>query len=195
MADGGYTLKKDSKGRVIGLDTMGWGDYDGLKSSIAKPAVSDIRKPEPLAPAPIKTTTIDLKNLPKTPASSVVDTRPMRYHEGTRRVPKTGPAILKEGEAVVPAEKNPYSKITEGEAKPPKKVHEIRTRRSKNGGYIHEHHHTEPTHHKMEEHTSHSLQEMLDHMKEHMGEEGEPGEEAKETTGTAQQEQALGMEQ
>lgn len=54
-------------------------------------------------------------------------------------------------------------------AKPPKEVHEIRTRKAKSGGYIHEHHHTHPEHYKMEEHTSADPDAMIGHMMEHMG--------------------------
>lgn len=99
------------------------------------------------------------------------------YHKGTPAVPKTGPAILEKGEAVIPAKDNPmnpYDKITEGAKKPKKVLHEIRTRKAKSGGYIHEHHHTEPMHHKMEEHTTPDKDAMAAHMMEHMGSDAAP---------------------
>ena len=125
-----------------------------------------------------------------------IDTTGMTsYKKGTTRVPKTGAYKLHKGEAVIPAENNPmnpYDKITEGQ-KPKKVIHEIRTRKAKSGGYIHEHHHTEPMHHPMEEHTTSDIKGMLSHMADHMG-EGEPGEEKGESSATEAQEQAIGME-
>ncbi len=52
-----------------------------------------------------------------------------------------------------------------GSSKTPKKsVREIRTRKGKSGGYIHEHHHESPEHHPMEEHMSPDQNAMLAHM-------------------------------
>lgn len=119
------------------------------------------------------------------------------YKEGTASVPKTGPAMLHKGEAVIPKEKNPYSAITEGDKKPAKKLKSIHTRRAKSGGYIHEHHYTEPAHHPMEEHTTADAKAMLSHMADHMGEESPAGEAAEEQGpqgAAAAQEHALGME-
>ena len=119
------------------------------------------------------------------------------YAKGTDRVPKTGVYKLHEGEAVIPAKENtmnPYDKVTEGAKKPKKVISEIRTRKAKSGGYIHEHHHSEPAHHKMEEHTTPDLKGMLEHMRDHMGAEGTPGEEKGESSATEAQEQAIGME-
>ncbi|PWT75555.1 MAG: hypothetical protein C5B59_08735 [Bacteroidetes bacterium] len=114
------------------------------------------------------------------------------FKNGTDRVPKTGPYILHEDEAVLTKEENqarkmdPYKLVNE-DKKPPKKLHEIRTRKSTDGKhYIHEHHFTEPAHHKMEEHVSTSS----DHVKSHMPLDEESGE----TPGQEQQEQALGFE-
>jgi hypothetical protein len=93
------------------------------------------------------------------------------YKDGTDFVPKTGPAILHKGEKVTPAKDNPmknvYDKITEGDAKPPKKLKSIHTRKAADGSYIHEHHHHFPEHHKMEEHTSPDDKSMLAHLTEH----------------------------
>lgn len=58
---------------------------------------------------------------------------------------------------------------------PAKEVHEIRTRKGKSGGYIHEHHHTSPEHHPMEEHTSPNQDAMVAHMMQNMGSPN-PGE-------------------
>ncbi len=78
-------------------------------------------------------------------------------HSGTDYVPKTGDYTLEKGEAVVPKEKNMDAMALvpgRSEDKPKKEIHEIRSRKAKSGGIIHEHHHTHPAHHKMEEHTS-----------------------------------------
>lgn len=55
---------------------------------------------------------------------------------------------------------------------PKKEVHEIRTRKGKSGGYIHEHHHTDPDANPMEEHTSPDQAGMLQHMMTNMGDGG-----------------------
>lgn len=86
-----------------------------------------------------------------------------------------------------------YKLVTEGGKKPKKVVHEIRTRKSKNGGYIHEHHHTRPEHHPMEEHTTGDMDGMLAHMKDHMTEPSE-GAGSEEQTGAEAQASALGAE-
>lgn len=105
------------------------------------------------------------------------------FKKGTDYVPKTGTYKLHEGEAVIPKEKNmmanPIKDSVMGEKKPKKEIKEIRTRKAKSGGYIHEHHHTAPEHHPMEEHATQSQDGMVDHMMQHMGEPN-PGEEAAE---------------
>jgi hypothetical protein len=93
------------------------------------------------------------------------------YKHGTDYVPKTGPAILHKGEKVTPEKDNmdPMALVPgRSEEKPKKVIHEIRTRKAKTG-FIHEHHHTRPEHHKMDEHTSPDVKGMLAHMGEHMG--------------------------
>ncbi len=105
------------------------------------------------------------------------------YKHGTDYVPKTGPAILHKGEAVLnkhEAEQHRiYGHTAEalgGEQEKAKKViKEIRTRRGHKGGYIHEHHHTVPEQHPMEEHVSPDQDAMVSHMMEHMGQPN-PGE-------------------
>lgn len=57
-----------------------------------------------------------------------------------------------------------------GKSKAPKKeVHEIRTRKGKSGGFLHEHHHTDPAKHPMEEHVSPDQDAMVQHMMQNMG--------------------------
>jgi hypothetical protein len=105
------------------------------------------------------------------------------YKKGTAYVPKTGKAILHEGEAVIPAEKNnamglAESALAHGEQKEPpkpkKRIKSIHTRKAKSGGYIHEHHHTRPDHHPVEEHVSADKEAMLAHMAEQAPNMGEP---------------------
>lgn len=52
---------------------------------------------------------------------------------------------------------------------PKKEIKHVITRKSKNGGHIHEHHHTHPDHHPMEEHTTHGDDAMVEHLLQHMG--------------------------
>lgn len=66
-------------------------------------------------------------------------------------------------------------KMSGGEDTPKKEIHHIRTRKVSGGGYIHEHHHTRPEYHPMEEHTSADQDGMVDHMMQNMGEPN-PGE-------------------
>lgn len=135
------------------------------------------------------------------PGEKRIDTSEMTkplgsFKKGTDYVPKTGVYKLHEGEKVTPAEDNPmnpYSKVTEGMEKPKKVLKEVRTRKAKSGGYIHEHHHTEPMHHPMEEHTTSDMKGMLAHMKEHMNDEAE-GANENEQSGAEAQEKAVGME-
>jgi len=101
-------------------------------------------------------------------------------HGGT--VEKTGMALVHKGETVVPKEKNMhdmYGLAKEGmsghEDKPAKVIHHIRTRKTANGGHVHEHHHTMPDVHPMEEHATMGDDAMADHMMEHMGSPN-PGE-------------------
>ncbi len=94
-------------------------------------------------------------------------------HKGTDYVPKTGNYKLKEGEAVTPAEKNPmnpYSKITEGDKKPAKKMlKSMHVRKAHDGSHIVEHHHHAPHDGKehMEEHTASDMKGLMAHMEEH----------------------------
>jgi hypothetical protein len=103
-------------------------------------------------------------------------TKPLAsFKKGTTSVPKTGPAIVHKGEAVIPAKENSmsdglYDKVPGMPAhKPKKEIDHIRTSKAKSGGYIHEHHHTAPEHHPKETHVSATKKDMLAHMAQHMG--------------------------
>ena len=92
------------------------------------------------------------------------------YKDGTDYVPKTGPAILHEGEKVTPAKDNPMASLFDkvpgrkAEEKAPKKIKSIHTRKTADGKYIHEHHHHHSEQHPMEEHTSADVAGMQQHM-------------------------------
>lgn len=58
--------------------------------------------------------------------------------------------------------------------KPKKEIKEVRTRKGKSGGFIHEHHHTHSDHHPVEEHTSANDQAMMAHMAASMGQGAAP---------------------
>lgn len=58
---------------------------------------------------------------------------------------------------------------------PKKEIKHIITSKAANGGFVHEHHHTHPEHHKAETHISPDMDALHDHMEEHMGEPN-PGE-------------------
>ena len=66
-----------------------------------------------------------------------------KYHKGVASVPETGPAILKKGEKVVPAEKNPDNPDNKGdhmsEHSPEEKAHFSRAMHKLHGGALHRH--------------------------------------------------------
>lgn len=103
-------------------------------------------------------------------------TKPLtKYHGGTPYVPKTGPAILEKGEAVIKKEDNPmhnpaamYDTVMPGMKKAPKEIDHMRVRKAK-GGHVVEHHHTSPGDHKMEEHVMTNMAALHDHLEKHMG--------------------------
>jgi hypothetical protein len=108
------------------------------------------------------------------------------YKKGTDYVPKTGPAILHQGEKVIPAKDNKVDNkvdktydLVKGmgkhEAAPKKEIAHIKTSKAHGGGYVHEHHHTRPEHHPVEHHVSKDQDAMVDHMMQHMGDQN-PGE-------------------
>jgi hypothetical protein len=153
--------------------------------------IDPIGLPRP-EPGPAKPITVQPVGIGR-PTSPVAGTGTPSYKHGTDYVPKTGPAHLHKGEAVLNKDdadeyrnskgKNMHSiydaashSLGGDHDKPAKEIKEIRTRKSKNGGYVHEHHHHSPEHHPMEEHTSSDQEGMVDHMMQHMGtpNEGEP---------------------
>lgn len=104
------------------------------------------------------------------------------YKKGTNYVPKTGPAIIHEGEAIIPKDKNKMhtdkmkaSLSDEDTPKPKKEIKHIKTRKTKDGKYIHTHEHHRPEHHPDEEHVSNNMDELKKHMEAHMG-DAEPAE-------------------
>jgi hypothetical protein len=120
---------------------------------------------------------------PKPKATPVKKSTPS-YKTGTDYVPKTGPAILHKGEAVLKksdADVHRAHKFDVGgelggsEAKPKKEIDHIKTKKAKSGGYVHTHVHTHPEHHPDEQHVSASQDDMVNHMMDHMGEPN-PGE-------------------
>ena len=60
------------------------------------------------------------------------------------------------------------------EDKPKKELSHIETKKAKNGGYIHTHHHTRPDHHPAEEHISADDAAMQAHMMASMGDGAPP---------------------
>lgn len=97
-------------------------------------------------------------------------TKPLgSYKKGTPSVPKTGTYKLHEGEAVIPADKNPYSMVSGRKPRKSKKVVKHITTRKAKGGYIAENHHTESSEHPMEEHVLPDMAALQGHMEDHMG--------------------------
>lgn len=108
------------------------------------------------------------------------------YAKGTDYVPKTGPAKLHEGEAVLPkdeaakhrAMKSGASELG-GDGKPAKEIAHIVVKKAKGKDgktvHIHTHVHTHPMHHPDETHMTEGNDGLADHMMEHMG-EANPGE-------------------
>lgn len=146
------------------MSLLGSGIQDVVDDVKSVKSLGGDNRPIPIQPA------IDTTAGVKTPV----------YHKGISVVPKTGPAILEKGEAVVSKEHNPMAGLADmmggkSEDKPKKEIEEIRTRKGKSGGYIHEHHHTHPSHHPREEHVSANQDAMVSHMMQNMGSPN-PGE-------------------
>jgi len=98
-------------------------------------------------------------------------TKPLgSFKKGTNRVPETGIYKLEKDEAVIPAEKNPMNAadamagISKGDKKPPKKIAEIRSKKSHDGKIIHTHMHHHPMHHGDETYVSNDAAAMAKHM-------------------------------
>lgn len=109
------------------------------------------------------------------PGEKLIDTKEMTrplgsFKKGTDRVPKTGVYKLHEGEAVIPAEKNPMnaadamSGISKGDKKPPKKIKEIRSKVTHDGKVVHTHIHHHPMHHDEETYVSNDAAAAGQHM-------------------------------
>ncbi len=125
------------------------------------------------------------------PTSVVKKPAAPKYHDGVDYVPKTGPAILKKGEAVLnPEDAEEHRKEKKSmkkhtidvsdelggkKEKPKKEIKHIITKKSADGKHhIHTHVHTHPEH-PDEEHVSTGNDGLVDHMLEHQGEPN-PGE-------------------
>lgn len=109
---------------------------------------------------------IDVKDMTKPLAGQMPS-----YKDGTDYVPKTGPAMLHKGEAVVPKKDNMVTdKITGGV--PAKVVSHMVHRKHKADHHTVENHHTRPEHHPHEIHHFHgasALDQVHDHLEEHAG--------------------------
>ena len=109
-------------------------------------------------------------------------TKPLAsFKKGTTNVPKTGPAMLHKGEAVIPAQENPmaeglYDKVPGMPAhKPKKEIDHIVHSKAKTGEHVMVHHHTHPEHHPAETHVKKNMDDVHAHLEDHMGEPN-PGE-------------------
>ena len=128
------------------------------------------------------------------PVSSPKKPSSPKYHDGIDYVPKTGPAILKKGEAVLnPEDAAEHRKEKKSmtkhkidvsdelggkKEKPKKEIHEIHIRKVKSGKGTHIviHHHTNATEHPAESHIVDGDDELADHLMTHVGTPN-PGEE------------------
>lgn len=119
----------------------------------------------------------------------------MGYKRGTAYVPKTGPAILHKGEAVIPANKNSMGLAEsalahndrEAPAKPEKKkVKSVHVRKAHKGGFIAETHFTNSLAHPMQEHALSTMDALKEHMQESLGGGSEGG--AEQASGSSQEE-------
>lgn len=147
------------------------------------------KKPDPNATKPTAkslgwadTTTPESK-----PTTAKKPATPPKYHKGTDYVPKTGPAVLKKGEAVLNT--GDASKFREAKNKmadtkwskdakdglggkdenPPKEISHIVHHKTVGGGHHFEHHHTHPNHHPVEHHFAKDDDGMVEHMLQHAG--------------------------
>ena len=127
----------------------------------------------------------------RTAAKGVAGAIPSYKHGGT--VKKTGLALVHKGETVIPVKGN--SKMANwkdaaislgGEDKAPKKeISHIVTRKSANGGHVHEHHHTHSAH-PVEHHVTKGDDEMVEHMLANAGTPN-PGEDTSDQGSPAAQ--------
>ena len=130
----------------------------------------------------------------KTPPAKPKGASPTpKYHKGTDYVPKTGPAILKKGEAVLNTEdasklrevkmskewsKDAKDGLGGKDEKPPKEISHIVHHKMVGGGHHFEHHHTHPAH-PVEHHFAKDDDGMVEHMLQHAGTPN-PGEQEAE---------------
>lgn len=152
------------KAKIAGEILGGMGP--GLLSGIGAALVGPDKTPRPGSQGP-------------PPIQNPPVAKPSGFKHGGK-VEKTGLALVHKGETVIPEGKS-MAKWTDGstglkgKGKAPKKeIHEIRTRKAKSGGFVHEHHHTHPEAHPMEEHVSPDQDAMVQHMMQSMGSGGDP---------------------
>lgn len=141
--------------------------------------------PKPVAPPPTQSNAVKSKaRYGDRPGEKRIDvsemTKPLAsYKHGTNYVPKTGPAILHEGEKVVPKEQNPYAMVKEmaKDKKPKKELREMSVTKSHDGKYIIKHKHHSGAH-EDETHVANDMSELHGHMDKHAGvpKDGEAGE-------------------
>jgi hypothetical protein len=123
-----------------------------------------------------------------TPAPKAAPAKPVgpmpKYHTGTDYVPKTGPAVLKKGEAVLNTKEAAQHRANKGTdmkhmdsvaselggkaEKPKKEIKHMHIKKAANGGHIIRHEHTHPEH-PDEEHTTKTDDELLNHVSQNMG--------------------------
>lgn len=153
--------KEKIAGEILG--GMGPGLLSGIGAALQGP-----KKPSPQA-SPDTTTRSGVISGPAA--------KPSGFKDGGV-VEKTGVAKVHKGEVVIPAKGKGMAwkdatKHLGGKSKGSKKeVREIRTRKGASGGYIHEHHHTDPDANPMEEHTSPDQAGMVQHMLANMPDAG-----------------------
>lgn len=98
-------------------------------------------------------------------------TKPLpSYKHGTDYVPKTGPAVLHEGEKVTPAKDNVSTvmdKITGGV--PAKVISHMVHHKNHDGTHTIEHHHTHSHAHPVEHHKLADMDAVIGHMQDHAG--------------------------
>lgn len=137
------------------------------------------------------------KSAESKPASKAKDSPP-KYHKGTDYVPKTGPAVLEKGEAVLKKKDADKYRAAKGKdmAKDStrahsvlggshkskskskhkgKKPHSIHIRRGKSGGFIATHHHLpdeDGVTPESEDHVVPDMSALHDHMDQMMGDQG-----------------------
>lgn len=174
--------QRDSKNRVVGLTTSGYGDT-GVQQDYGRGVGAYVRRaedylgghkePEAGYQAP------RASSEPKAPVTvKKVDlARPSSFKKGGK-VEKTGYAKVHKGEVIVPAEdamssKKKSSKKSKKGAKKGKAPHRMHVRGAANGGYIVEHEFKAPKPGSMEqaqeneEHQIPDLESLKDHIAEH----------------------------